>query len=111
MAALTSSNVRLIAAWTQGGLAGKRQKVKRVEVHGGSWGGTSNTMPASAFGFSVVEEVTVGIYGTGNRAYPLVPAPDGSKVYAFAAVGASSSPGDVTLAATPGGLYFTVKGY
>ena len=69
MAALTSANVRLIAAWTQGGLASKRQKVKRVEVHGGTWGGETNTMPATAFGFSVVEEVTPLYYGGAKKAY------------------------------------------
>jgi len=111
MAALTSANVRTIRAWTEGGVTGKRRKVRMVEVHGGSWGGSSNTMPASAFGLTSVEEATMGLLGTGNRAYPLAPDADGTKLYAFGAVGAASSPGDMTAAATPGGLFFTVKGY
>lgn len=109
MAALTSSNVRTIKAWTEGGTNGKRRKVRMVEVFGGSWGGTSNTMPATAFGLSVVEEASLLYYGANSKYYPLAPNSDGSTVYAYTSVG--GTPADLTLATTTGGGYFTVKGY
>lgn len=107
MAALTSSNVRTIAAWTEGALTGKRRSVRQVEVYGGTWGGTTNTMPASAFGLSVIEEATPGNYG--NTFQPSVPASDGSVLHLYAA--SQGSPADLTVGTTPGGLYITVKGY
>ena len=107
MAALTSSNVRTIRAWTEGGLTGKRRSVRRVEVHGGSWGGVTNTMPATAFGLRLVEEVTPAVYGT--KTYPTYPSTDGTLVYLSTAF--DTAPADLTVAATTGGMYFTVKGY
>lgn len=111
MAALTADNVRLIAAWKEGDLTGKRRKVRQVEVHGGSWGGETNTMPATAFGLRVIEESSPMLYSTGNAAYTTVPSTDGTIVYVMDSTGSGSAPADVTLAATPGGGYFTVKGY
>jgi hypothetical protein len=109
MAALTSANVRTIKAWTEGAVTGKRRKVRRVEVYNGSWGGSTNTLLASAFGLSVIEEVTPGLYD--SHAYVAVPTSDGSAISLFATVGAASAPADVTAGDTPNGLYFTVKGY
>ena len=68
-------------------------------------------MPATAFGLSVVEEATPLFYGANNEAYTLIPSADGSLVYTMDGVGSGSAPGDVTLAATTSGGYFTVKGY
>lgn len=107
MAALTSSNVRTVAAWTEGGLTGKRRKVKRVEVHGGAWGGATNTIPASAFGLRVVEEVTPINYA--DKLYLALPNVAGDTVYLYTAADAAAA--DLTVAATPSGGYFTVKGY
>ena len=111
MAALTSSNVRIIRAWTEGALTGKRRSVRRVEVHGaaGAWGGATNTMPATAFGLRVIEEVTPANYG--DKCYPLVPNAAGTIIYAFSGAGAAVSASDVSVGATPSGMYFTVKGY
>ena len=109
MAALTSANVRTIRAWTEGALTGKRRSVRMVEVHGGAWGGGSNTMPATAFGLRVIEEVTPANYG--DKVYPLVPSSSGATIYAFNGAGSGVSAGDVTVGATPLGMYFTVKGY
>ena len=109
MAALTAANVRLIRAWTANMPVGKRQRCRHVEVHGGSFGGETNTMPASAFGLRVIEEVTSAVYGL--KGYYLVPKSDGSLVYAMDQTGASSAPADVALPATPNGLYFIAKGY
>ena len=109
MAALTSANVRIIRSWTESGLANKKRSVRHVEVYGGTWGGGTNTMPASAFALSVVEEVSPAVYGL--QGFHLAPASDGSVVYAFDTVGAASAPADIVLPTTPDGLYFTVKGY
>lgn len=109
MAALTSANVRVIRAWVEAGMSGKKRRVRRVEVYGGSWGGQTNTMPASAFGLSVVEDASPALYGL--QGFHLAPSGDGSVVYAFDGVGATSAPADIALPTTPDGLYFVVKGY
>jgi hypothetical protein len=109
MAALTAANVRLIRSWTEGGLNNKKRRVRHVEVYGGTWGGATNTMPAAAFALSTIEEVSPAVYGL--KGFHLAPKTDGSVVYAFDTVGASSAPADIVLPTTPNGLYFTVKGY
>lgn len=88
---------------------GKTRRVRHVEIHGGSWGGETNTMPASAFGLRVIEEVTPAVYGL--QGYLIAPKSDGSVAFVFDSTGATSAPADVALPATPNGLYFTVKGY
>ena len=80
-----------------------------MEVHGGSWGGATNTMPSSAFGLRIIEEVTAANYG--EKCYPTAPSVDGTKVFAYNGSGSGVSAGDVTVGATPSGMYFTVKGY
>lgn len=66
-------------------------------------------MPATAFGLRVIEECSPMHYS--NHAYTLVPSVDGTVAHIYATLGASSAPADVTVAATPNGGYFTVKGY
>jgi hypothetical protein len=107
MAAATSSNVRLITAWTEGSLTSKRRQCRRVEIVGGSFGGASNTIPASAFGLTVVEEVSPANYF--DKVYLATPNSAGDTVYLYAAVNASAA--DLTVGATPNGAYLTVKGY
>ena len=109
MAALTSANVRIIRAWVEAGMSQKKRRVRRVEVYGGTWGGQTNTMPASAFGLSVVEDVSPASYGL--QGFHLAPNGSGSVIYAFDGAGATSAPADIALPTTPDGLYFVVKGY
>lgn len=111
MAALTSSNVRIIRSWTEGQLHGKRRAVRRVEVHGAglSWGGSSNTMPATAFNLRCIEEVSPVNYG--EKGYLAVPSVDGTLMYIMDTAGAGAAAADITVGATPLGMYFTVKGY
>jgi hypothetical protein len=109
MAALTVSNVRTVRSWTESGLNSKKRRVRYVEVYGGTWGGQTNTMPASAFALDVIEEVSPAVYGL--HGFHVAPASDGSKVFVFDTVGAASAPADIVLPTTPDGLYFTVKGY
>lgn len=111
MAALTSANVRVIKEWVEGELHGKRHVCKRVEVHGVTVGGTTNIMPATAFGLTVIEQVTPLYNGTSAAAIAAVPDDDGSEVYLYTALDNSQAPGDITMAATPGGHYFVIKGY
>src|SRR5512139_1954143 len=109
MAALTTANVRIIRSWTESGLNSKKRSARYVEVYGGTWGGQTNTMPASAFALSVIEEVSPAVYGL--QGFHVAPASDGTVAYAFDTVGAASAPADIVLPTTPSGLYFTVKGY
>jgi hypothetical protein len=109
MPALTSSNVRLVKSWTEGTVTGKRRKVRVVEVYGGIWGGSANTMPASAFGLRVIEEATTAVYA--GHAFISAPDPTGTPVYIFSFIGGSGTPADVDIGTTPDGMYLTVKGY
>ena len=109
MANLTTANVRILRSWTEAGLNSKKRKCRHVEVYGVTVGGGTNTMPASAFSLTVVEEVSPALYGL--QGFHLAPKGDGSVVYAFDTVGAASAPADIALPTTPDGLYFTVKGY
>jgi len=109
MGALTTANVRIIRKWTEGGLNAKKRSCRHVEVYGGTWGGGTNTMPASAFSLRVIEEVSPAVYGL--KGFHVAPASDGSVAYAMDTVGAGSAPADIILPTTPNGLYFTVKGY
>lgn len=111
MAALTRSNVRIVAAWVEGELYAKRRKGRIVEVYGGSWGGTTNTMPASAFGLRKIEESTPGYNVSTGAGISLVPNQTGSLLFAYTALNNVQTPADVSLSTTPNGLYFTVKGY
>ena len=107
MAVLTSANVRTIAAWTEGSVTGQRYSCVRTEVYNGTWGGLVNTMPATAFGLTVIEEVTVGTIG--NVMYLAAPSTNGSLVYLYTAT--AIAPADVVIPNTTGGLYIMVKGY
>lgn len=111
MADLTSANVRLIKEWVEGELHGKRRIAKHVEVHGVTVGGTSNKIVATAFGLRVIEEITPLYNGTSAASIAAVPDNDGSEVYLYTALDNATAPADVTMAATPGGHYFVVKGY
>ena len=68
MANITSANVRTIQAWTEGGLNGKRRIGKRVELYNAEAGGTTNLIPASAFGMRVVEETTAAMNANAETA-------------------------------------------
>jgi hypothetical protein len=107
MADLTGANVRVVASrniYEADGV--KRQKL--VEVHGGSWGGTTNRMLATAFGLQLIEEASAVRYG--SYAYLALPASDGGSVLAYDTIGGASAPVDISVPATPNGMYFQLKG-
>jgi hypothetical protein len=111
MANLTSANVRVIQEWVEGDVYSKRRIGKRVEAHGVTVGGTTNLMPATAFGLKVIEEVTTPYAATTGHAVSAAPADDGSAMFLYTALNNATDPADAVIPATPGGLYFTVKGY
>ena len=111
MASLTSANVRTVKEWVEGEVYSKRHIAKRVEVHGVTVGGLTNTIPASAFGMRVIEEITAPYNANSGHAVGAAPAADGSVAYLYTALDNSTDPADVAASATPFGLYFVVKGY
>jgi hypothetical protein len=112
MASLTSANIRLIANWVEGEVYSKRRIAKRVEAFNGTAGGTTNLIPATAFGLRVIEEVTSAYDATTGGLVAMAPSPDGANVHTFIAVDDATGPADIpTIGDTPLGLYFTVKGY
>lgn len=111
MADLSRSNVRFIKSWVEGEVTGKRRVGHRVEIHGATVGGTTNTIPASAFNLSVIEECQPAYHSSGGGAIVPVPSPDGAVIWTFKAVDGTTGPADTVLGSTPNGLYFTVKGY
>lgn len=114
MAALTSANVRLIKAWVEGEVYSKRRVCKMVEVHGVTLT-AGDAMPATAFGLTCIEETTPAYYKGGNTnggALIVLPDDDGSHAKLWGAVdGTTDAIASQVVAATPDGLYFTVKGY
>lgn len=112
MSNATTANVRDIRSWaagTKGGSLGT--KTRLVELHGITAGGSSNLIPATAFGFRKIEESSVAYLRNQGSACVAVPNHDGTYLHFYATPDASTGPGDVTLAATPNGAYLTVKGY
>ena len=113
--ALTSANVRLIKSWVEGEVYSKRRKCLMVEVHNITIA-ASDGMPASAFGMTVIEETTHAYYkkggATNGSALFVAPTDDGATARIWAAADGSTEPvASQALAATPNGLYLTVKGY
>jgi hypothetical protein len=85
---VSASNVTIVRAWTEGGVSGKERKGMVVRIAGeiAALGGTTNTIPASAFGLSVIESCSNGINtvistGVVNRGEILVPSADGAYLH------------------------------
>lgn len=118
MANLSSSLVTITRHWTEGGPANKDRKVLRgyITGDGGSYGGTTNTIPASAFGLRVIERCsTILVDDTTQRVLQGAPSADGTILLLqnpAAAAGAAThhNVGDVALTSTKK-HYFEVAGY
>lgn len=116
MADLAASAVTVLASWSEGGVAGKRRIAKRVSVVLSGQGGTTNKIPAAAFGFRVIEEVSNVLTGTVPTVGKLVvpAATDGDNVYIASGLTSGEAdyaamlPADWGLAEP---FVFTVKGY
>lgn len=114
MANLASSNVTVLASWTSGGINSRRNIVKRVKWTGVTCGGTSNTIPASAFGMSKI----LAIHGAAlldastKRVYPMTINSDGTLLYALDAVNATDASRNAPADIAPSSdyVYLTVEG-
>ena len=111
MAALTSSNVRVVKSWIRTRNSTRLQKAKQVEVYNTTVTAAGG-MPAAAFGFTKIDEASVGYYKSGGGALAIVPNEDQSIAYLFNALDGTTTPvSSQVIADTPNGLYFTVFGY
>ena len=116
MASLSSSAVRVIRSWTEGGVSGKERICKRVALTLTGQGGLTNVIPAAAFGFRVIEEVSNCLSPTitlvGKVIIPAVTDGDNvylSKVDVAGATGfETGNPADWN---NTGDFLITVKGY
>jgi len=112
MAALTLDEVTRISEWTEGDLTGKRRKCWRVQIAttSGGQGGATNTIPASLFGMTVIEEATNAVDSTG-RIMLAGPSYSGATLQLYnvedATDGTRSDPVDFTSTT----FRVTIKGY
>lgn len=104
MANLASSGVTLLRAWTEGGLALKDRSVLRVSMVLSTMGTATNTIPATAFGLSVIEEVSSLVQDDDTDIIVAGPSNDGSLILLKAA--GTNSPADFS-----GTYEATIRGY
>jgi hypothetical protein len=105
---LTSSNVRFIKTWESTGTSTRRRRERLVELHGGTGGDATDTIAASLFDLSYIEEVSNARYG--DATYNTAPDADNTNLLLWDP-SSPSAPTAVTLPATPNGMYLVVKGY
>lgn len=114
MANMAASQVTLLAAWTEGTGTGKRRQCRRVTLatsnDGTGQGSATNTIPASLFGMSVIEECSVAVTD-GNKLLVAAPAYDGSSVLLFDVQNATDANRDDPADFINTVLRLTVKGY
>jgi hypothetical protein len=96
MASLTSSLVTVVKRWTEGGTNGRMRTVVLARIAATSMGGTTNTIPASAFGLASIERCTNAVKSDDSVIRVCAPSYDRSKVLVVAAQETSSAPADVT---------------
>lgn len=104
MADLDSTGVTVVRSWTEGGLAQKDRVCKLVQVVLSSMGTAANTVPATAFGLTVIEETTPAVKSDDDVVVPTSPSYDGSVIFFIEDAG--QDPADFT-----GTFQFIVKGY
>lgn len=107
MAAVTSADVTVVRAWTEGGVTGKERKCLLVRVLIGNEGGSLGDLPASAFGLTEIEEVSTAMDSGDSAAYTLVPTYARTAILIFATDG-DGAPAFVNVDET---LQFIVKGF
>lgn len=104
MADITAADVTLVRSWSEGGLALKDRVVKIVSLDLGGQGTTTNAIPASALGWTVIEEASTFVKDDNTLVVAAAPSADGSKLLLKAA--ATNAPADYT-----GTFIGTVRGY
>jgi len=113
MASLAASQVTRLRTWTEGSVTGKERKCWRVSIATSSspgQGGTTNTIPASVFEMSVIEESSAAILADGTL-IPTSPSSTGAALYLYDLTNATDAnradPADF-ISTT---FVVTVKGY
>lgn len=119
MPSATTANVTVDRSWTETGITGKQRIGILCRVGGGTFGGTTNTIPASAFGLSNIEMCSGVVAvddiasGSGVVCYLAVPGADGSVIYLINIEQATdanrSLPADVDLSSNT--IRIEVHGY
>lgn len=104
MSDIDSSAVTANRSWTDGGLAQKDRHCIAATVVLTGQGTTTNKIPATAFGLSVIEEVSPFIASDDGTGYFATPSYDGTNILLFE--DASDAPADET-----GTFKTVVKGY
>ena len=114
MANMASSQVTILKTWTEGDGTGKRRKCYRCTLatsnDGTGQGSATNTIPASLFNMSVIEEVTPGVTN-GNKLIVAAPAYDGPSVLLFDVQNATDANRDDPADFINTTFRLTVKGY
>lgn len=73
MADLASSAVTVEKSWTEGGTNGKRVRCYRVTLVLTGQGSTTNKIPASVLGLSVIEQASEFVKSDDTKVYPASP--------------------------------------
>lgn len=115
MADVAASAVTRINSWTRGGTNGRRQKVVQADIAGTFTAGTpTNKIPASIFGLTKVEEVSLGVLDDNSRVHALIPSYDGANILAVDVNQATDAnrniPADITVT-SPRKMRVVVAGY
>jgi len=114
MADAAATNVTVVRAWREGGVAGKDRVGQVVRLTGGTFGGTTNQIPAAAFGLTMIEAVSaIWIDDSEAKSYGAAPAYGGTHMRLFdleqATDASRALPADVNLSSVT--LEGEVKGY
>jgi hypothetical protein len=105
MASLASTGVTVLDSWTEGKTNGRKRTVKRCQIVLSSMGGTTNTIPATAFGLSRIDRCSNLTLSTNASVRVASPSYDGSLILVVAAQETSSAPADIS-----GTFYIEVAG-
>jgi hypothetical protein len=81
MGALTASGVTILASYRSGGNTGKRTLHRQLQLALTGQGGASNTIAASALGFTRIEGCSNLLDTNTHEIYPAVPSEDGLAIY------------------------------
>lgn len=105
MADLTRANVTILNSWTEGGVNSKRHTALEVQaaITSAGSGASSNKIPASAFGMSLIIDVSSFVNDANNSV--LTASPNYTDTEILLSAGNSATPTSVT-----GNYRFIVKG-
>lgn len=107
MAALATSAVTIVRAWSEGGVTGKERSCRQVSLVLTAQGTVANPIPASVLGLTGITDCSNFVKSDNSKIAIGTPAADGSVLLLnLINTNAADSPSDLT------GTYLgTVKGY